>query len=344
MKSQMLLACSVAVVGAWTVSAMCGDTPARGWQADYAKAEAEARRLGVPLVVHFYADWCGPCRQMEADVLSRPELMAEFGTRVVGVKVNTDNRPDLVTRFGITSLPSDVIVGPDAKVLAKTTGYQERQGYIGRVAGFGAQFVKAAKTMVAAVKPGGSQPAATQVVVVQPVVVQPMPAAPVAAQPAVSQPTVAASTAAPEAKPEVKAPTAVAQVPADPSKADPIGLEGYSPVALTKNRAWTAGRPEFAWTHQGIEYRMATAEEFEVFKENPNRFAPQYLGCDPMILATTERTVVGNIKYGAFFRGALYLFYTEENRGHFLKEPQKYTELSLSIDAGTIELLSFNNE
>lgn len=335
MKSQVLLACSVAVVGAWTVSAMCGDTPARGWQADFAKAEAEARRLGVPLVVHFYADWCGPCRQMEADVLSRPELMAEFGTRAVGVKVNTDNRPDLVSRFGITSLPSDVIVSPDAKVLAKTTGYQERQGYIGRVAGFGAQFVKAAKTMVAAVKPGGAQPAAPQVVVVQPMVV-----APVATQPVVSQPTVAASTA----QPEVKAPTAIAQVPADPSKPDPIGLEGYSPVSLTKNRAWTAGKPEFAWVHQGIEYRMATAEEFEVFKENPARYAPQYLGCDPMILATTERTVVGNIKYGAFFRGALYLFYTEENRSHFLNEPQKYSELSLSIDAGAIELLSFNND
>jgi thiol-disulfide isomerase/thioredoxin/YHS domain-containing protein len=337
MKSQVLLACSVAVVGAWTVSAMCGDTPARGWQADFAKAEAEARRLGVPLVVHFYADWCGPCRQMEADVLSRPELTAEFGTRAVGVKVNTDHSPDLVTRFGITSLPADVIVGPDAQVLAKTTGYQERQGYIGRVVGFGAQFVKAAKTMVAAVKPGGGQ------VAMQPLVVQPMPALSSVTQPA-TQPTVAESTATPETKPEVKAPTAVAQVPVDASKPDPIGLEGYSPVALTKNRAWTAGKPEFAWNHQGIEYRMATAEEFEVFKENPNRYAPQYLGCDPMILATTERTVVGNIKYGAFFRGALYLFYTEENRSHFLNEPQKYSELSLSIDAGAIELLSFNNE
>lgn len=339
MKSQMLLACSVAVVGAWSVSAMCGDTPARGWQADFAKAEAEARRLGVPLVVHFYADWCGPCRQMEADVLSRPELMAEFGTRAVGVKVNTDTRPDLVSRFGITSLPSDVIVGPDAKVLAKTTGYQERQGYIGRVAGFGAQFVKAAKTMVATVKPGGAQPAATQVVVVKP-----MPAAPASVQPNAAQPTVAASTAKAEARPEVKVPAAVAQVPADPSKPEPIGLEGYSPVSLTKNRTWVAGKPEFAWNHQGIEYRMATAEEFELFKENPARYAPQYLGCDPMILATTERTVVGNIKYGAFFRGALYLFYTEENRGHFLKEPHKYSELSLSIDPGTIELLSFNKQ
>ncbi|MBL8992464.1 MAG: hypothetical protein JNM63_03935, partial [Spirochaetia bacterium] len=126
----------------------------------------------------------------------------------------------------------------------------------------------------------------------------------------------------------------------DEEKPDPIGLEGFSPVALTKDRMWVAGKPEFAWNHQGIEYRMSTAEEFETFKESPARYAPQYLGCDPMILAATERTVVGNIKYGAFFRGALYLFYTEENRGHFLKEPQKYSELSLSIEVDSIELLT----
>lgn len=338
MKIQVLLVCGVAVAGAWTATAQSGDAPLRGWQTDFAKAEAEARRLGIPLVVHFHADWCGPCRQMEADVLNRPELMAEFGSRAIGTKVNSDHRADLVTRFGISSLPSDVIVGPDGKVLARTTGIQDRQGYIARIAGFAAQFVKPKTATVVAkqvvVKPKGTEVASAQGQ-------SRAPAAARSIEAATSKPANVAATETVEAKKAVGAPTAaLAQVPNETPKSDPIGLEGYSPVALTKNRAWTAGKPEFAWNYEGIEYRMSSAEEFEVFKENPSRYAPQYLGCDPMILATTERTVVGNIKYGAFFRGALYLFYTEENRSHFLNEPQKYSELSLSIEVGSIELLT----
>jgi thioredoxin 1 len=56
----------------------------------------------VPVLVDFYADWCGPCRSL-APVLE--ELSAEIpGARVV--KVNVDDSPNLADQYGIASIPS----------------------------------------------------------------------------------------------------------------------------------------------------------------------------------------------------------------------------------------------
>ena len=49
------------------------------WHKSFATAQAEARRRGVPLLIHFHASWCGPCRRMERDVLDTRALAADGG-------------------------------------------------------------------------------------------------------------------------------------------------------------------------------------------------------------------------------------------------------------------------
>lgn len=57
----------------------------------------------VPVLVDFWAPWCGPCR-LVAPVVD--ELASEYGDRIKVVKVNTDDHPDIASQYGIRSIPT----------------------------------------------------------------------------------------------------------------------------------------------------------------------------------------------------------------------------------------------
>ena len=117
--------------------ASAGDANRTGqWSADFESAEALARENGIPLVIHFYAHWCGPCRMMESQVLNSTEVHTMLGTGIVGVKVNSDHRHNLVSRFDISVLPTDVIISPEGKILSKDAGTSGRSAYVARLARF----------------------------------------------------------------------------------------------------------------------------------------------------------------------------------------------------------------
>ena len=78
----------------------------------------EVVRSNVPVVVDFYADWCGPCR-IVAPIME--QLSKEYAGRVKFVKVDTDANQELAAQFGIMSIPTvmffsngnveDIVVG-----------------------------------------------------------------------------------------------------------------------------------------------------------------------------------------------------------------------------------------
>jgi thioredoxin 1 len=65
--------------------------------------EADVLRAGLPVVVDFYADWCGPCRMM-APVLER--LAVEYVGKVTIGKLDVDVNQDIAIQYGVMAMPT----------------------------------------------------------------------------------------------------------------------------------------------------------------------------------------------------------------------------------------------
>jgi thioredoxin 1 len=89
----------------------------RVYHADEANFAEVVLQSEVPVLVDFYADWCGPCRAL-APVLD--ELAQETSEAKI-VKVNVDQSPQLAARYGIASIPN-LKVFQDGKVVEEQAG------------------------------------------------------------------------------------------------------------------------------------------------------------------------------------------------------------------------------
>ena len=65
--------------------------------------DAEVRKSDVPVVVDFWAEWCGPCRRI-APALE--EIAAGLGDKVTIAKLNIDENPDTPGKYGVRGIPT----------------------------------------------------------------------------------------------------------------------------------------------------------------------------------------------------------------------------------------------
>ena len=68
--------------------------------------EAEVLKSAEPVVVDFWAEWCGPCR-MIAPALE--EISSAMAGKVKIVKLNVDENPDIMMRYGVRSIPTLIL-------------------------------------------------------------------------------------------------------------------------------------------------------------------------------------------------------------------------------------------
>ena len=84
--------------------------------------EAEVLKSDIPVLVDFYADWCGPCKLMAPIV---EQLAGEYAGRLKVGKVNVDDCADIALKYGIMSIPT-LIVFKQGQVIRKELGVQTK--------------------------------------------------------------------------------------------------------------------------------------------------------------------------------------------------------------------------
>lgn len=269
-----------------TTPRVVGADGASFWRKDFEAAMQDAEQKKLPLLIHFYADWCMPCQRMEREVFSNSSVIELAGQKFVAVKVNSDHRKDLVDRYQVQTLPSDVIVDSrTGRVVVTKSGFQDSTAYLNNLR-------------------------QVQMIVAK----------------SVNNESITKNAISVQAEPiELSDPKPM------------IGLDGFSPVALTKNRQWNRGSAKFSWDYKDVTYYMSTREEQLEFRNHPEDYAPKLLGCDAVILWDTDKAVAGDIRFGAFFDGELYLFKTDDHRLKFKANPEKYIRLQHAFKADQIE-------
>ena len=84
--------------------------------------DEEVLQSDIPVIVDFYADWCGPCKMLAPLV----EEIAAASDAYEVVKLNVDDAPEIAARYGVMSIPT-LIVFRNGQAAGKTIGVQSKQ-------------------------------------------------------------------------------------------------------------------------------------------------------------------------------------------------------------------------
>jgi YHS domain-containing protein/thiol-disulfide isomerase/thioredoxin len=429
----------VAVVASWLVDSAAAQQAVR-WQPTLETAKRVAAQTNQLLLIHFWGEGCPPCEKMEREVYTRPDVAAALQRGFVAVKVNRSYFPSTAAQFGVSAVPTDVIVTADGQLLEKYVGAASASQYIARLDRIAANWHRAGPgnaqlasrpsseapptQMLTGATGGAYRPNAT--LSNNPYGGPPAPqdvsgslasgaqrspladsslvgprysAGPVAdsrnlppetngswppavrgdappsrpayspyapqfaenaatspptgfqaesgygaREPAFPHPTPQgspewplASASPPPAsqpgQPATRAPNLQRDPMAQTSPAvelppgnPPLSLDGYCPVQLGEKKRWVLGNTRWGLRHEGRTYLFAGPEEQKRFDANPEAYAPAKSGNDVVLLAEEGQAVAGRREHGAWFRGKVYLFASEDTFRKFEASPEQYTQ------------------
>jgi YHS domain-containing protein/thioredoxin-like negative regulator of GroEL len=393
--------CWPAVALVSTVVGLCAQSlgaDAVSWRSNLDAAKIEATQSGKLVLLHFYTSTCGPCKMLDQNVFSQPQIGDEIERNYVPVKINAEENPAIAAAYRVERVPSEIVLNNQGNVVASLSCPQSPSEYTSQLSnladhhrqrtspatGANQAPVQAAyaglqvgqyANQAAPQQQAGSQtpavptstnnPYTTQSPAISPVasnaygnpsialagtqqVQASMPAnampnsyrqqagelqqpvqqgfaanAPAVQQQVVTNPKVApAQINNPAAQVSPASHMSVArQLPAG---TPPLAFDGYCPVALRSNRKWVAGNAQFGAIHRGRTFLFMGEEQRQQFLANPDAYCPVFSGIDPVLLLDNDQVVEGSRRFGFDYRGAFYLFSSQDSMNRFKSQPDLY--------------------
>lgn len=90
---------------------------------------AEVLASGKPVVIDFWATWCGPCRVLGPTV---EEIAEEYADKAIVAKCNVDDCEDISMKYGIRNIPTLVFI-KNGEVVDRTVGVVSKQDIVSRI-------------------------------------------------------------------------------------------------------------------------------------------------------------------------------------------------------------------
>ena len=87
--------------------------------------DQDVLKSSLPVIVDFYADWCGPCKMAEP-VLE--ELSEEYKDKVLIVKLNVDENPQIAGKYGVMSIPTTILFKAESEI-ERQVGFGGKQKF-----------------------------------------------------------------------------------------------------------------------------------------------------------------------------------------------------------------------
>lgn len=355
----MLRSVKFAVALAFVGFSANAQQPGVNWRTDLDAARAEARQTNRLVLVHFWSVTCGPCKLLDRDVFSQPQVGATLEQKYVPVKVNAGDARVLTEALGITRVPTDVVMTPEGTVIERLVSPNTPMAYVGKMNEVATKFASQPSRPYndAIAKAGQAPPVSPQAtnstysglaVPAAPAINQSPQgvanpyAAALAQQQAAATPVRTASAqpttppavmnnnyaaTPPEvaaAAPQQPAPVAAPQ-PQLPAGSPPLGFDGFCPVMMKQQWKWQRGDVRYGAVHRGRTYLFTSAEAQAEFLKSPDAFSPVLSGADPVLAMDAKQNVPGQRAFALEYRGQFYLFSSQETLTKFRDNADAYS-------------------